>query len=198
MRETLCFSTLPDNKGGISRVKCKGCGEEFQPTHGNQKYCSNECRLRQYRFNRVSIIKNCKYCGSEFQFDDEGSSRKYCSRECIRKQTNKNQKIYYRDHKEYYNNRYRIKNPPYEYKSLICPFCKSKFIQTYHLQKYCSKECQKIAADNNRIHNRMSKDICQEVYNKKNDPDSVFYDPNFIEDLTGVTCEIVKKERDQK
>lgn len=66
---------------GGEKLKCKHCGSEFEQTHGNQKYCSVECRTEELResqriSNRESWRRThnyeppekrtCAVCGKEF------------------------------------------------------------------------------------------------------------------------------------
>lgn len=46
------------------------------------------------------------------------------------------------------------------------------------------------------LQNMARKKICRAVYNAKDDDDSLFHDPKFIKDLTGVTCPIREAEMD--
>lgn len=65
---------------------CKGCGEQFKPHHGLQRYCSTKCQQRtatnrSYRH----IAFTCEKCGKpEENFQYKGSRpRKLCN-ECGR------------------------------------------------------------------------------------------------------------------
>ena len=70
---------------------CKQCGKEFTPNHGNQKYCSINCRTKaknaldhQYYNTRkqektLEIIE-CEYCHK--LFTPVHGNQKYCSTEC--------------------------------------------------------------------------------------------------------------------
>ena len=72
-------------------MKCKTCGKEFTPSHGNQKYCSIECRsiaknvLDQQYYNtrkeeKAVEIMECEYCHTKF-IKTHGN-QKYCSESC--------------------------------------------------------------------------------------------------------------------
>lgn len=72
-------------------MKCKQCGKEFTPTHGNQKYCSVECRskakkvLDQQYYNKKQEEKTleiavCGYCKT--QFIKNHGNQIYCSEKC--------------------------------------------------------------------------------------------------------------------
>lgn len=62
---------------------CKECGEEFEATNGNQKYCSKQ------------HFRTCVVCGEKFEVSNsqlaQGGVRKTCSRKCtaeLKKKTN--------------------------------------------------------------------------------------------------------------
>lgn len=70
---------------------CKQCGKEFIPRHGNQKYCSVECRSKaknvldhQYYNNKkqekILEIIECEYCHTPFT--PGHGNQKYCSVNC--------------------------------------------------------------------------------------------------------------------
>ena len=72
-------------------MKCSICGREFIQTHGNQKYCSEECRIeakqlldqQYYSLKRESeepILAECEYCHD--LFIKQHGNQKYCSDEC--------------------------------------------------------------------------------------------------------------------
>ncbi|WP_406532495.1 hypothetical protein [Methanobrevibacter sp.] len=72
-------------------MKCNYCGEEFVQTHGNQKYCSDHCRLEakklldqqyytQKQENEEPLIAECEYCHEVF-IKTHGN-QKYCSPDC--------------------------------------------------------------------------------------------------------------------
>ncbi len=64
------------------------CGREFVPTHGSQKYCSSEHRLKANnnelaaaRRRKKRTPKPCVYCGREFVSTGKRQTL-YCSTEC--------------------------------------------------------------------------------------------------------------------
>lgn len=70
---------------------CKQCGKEFTPGHGNQKYCSVECRSKsknlldhQYyntkKQEKTLEIIECEYCHKKFTKNH--GNQKYCSIDC--------------------------------------------------------------------------------------------------------------------
>ena len=70
-------------------MRCKQCGKEFTPSHGNQKYCSISCRSKaknvldhQYYNNRKQQLEiiECEYCHTPFT--PSHGNQKYCSPVC--------------------------------------------------------------------------------------------------------------------
>jgi hypothetical protein len=67
---------------------CIRCGNEFDASNGNKKYCGRKC----YHANRVGkerlstrrrTIKICVVCGTQFETGGRAGSRdKFCSRKC--------------------------------------------------------------------------------------------------------------------
>lgn len=55
---------------------CKNCGEEFDKTSNNKKYCSSFCK-------KTAFIKVCPVCGMEFSTDREETQ--FCSKTCTNK-----------------------------------------------------------------------------------------------------------------
>ena len=73
-------------------MRCKYCGQEFVQQHGNQQYCSIECRdmMSGRCTHRAGTVKQCEYCGTEF-IAVKGSE-KFCSAECRRENRSKSEK----------------------------------------------------------------------------------------------------------
>ena len=68
---------------------CQYCGKEFQPRHGNQKYCCEYCRTeakrildQQYYHEQEKTVQTakCEYCGEVFVKNH--GNQKYCSNSC--------------------------------------------------------------------------------------------------------------------
>ena len=94
-------------------MKCKVCGKEFQPNHGNQKYCSSECKTiaknlldHQYykhkKQEKIIELVECEYCHETF-IPTHGN-QKYCSSNCqyhaeLEKNAESRMKSYYRNKK---------------------------------------------------------------------------------------------------
>lgn len=70
------------------------------------------------------MLKECKYCGNEFETQENGNNRKYCCEEC-RKAALKEAR----------------KKPLHE---KICPVCNKAFMPKSGNQVTCSKDCKKI------------------------------------------------------
>lgn len=109
---------------------CRWCGKTFIATHGNQKYCSPECRQQYVEDKKLgekqSSEKTCPVCGTVFTVNS--SSHKYCSERCQRKAA-------YAKKKGIALSRAGEK---------ICPVCKTPFITTNAHKIFCSKRCQRI------------------------------------------------------
>lgn len=87
--------------------KCKICGREFSATHGNQAFCSAECkaeaekkRQREWyrKKNGVPDSAVCVICG--VQFKPKGPRNKCCSKECSRKNKQQSSARWYAAHKK--------------------------------------------------------------------------------------------------
>lgn len=69
----------------LTEIKCDSCGVQFLPIRGNQKYCSDDCRLgvyaeeKQERRNKV-----CVKCSAEFVDESLKNTCVYCH-DCIQK-----------------------------------------------------------------------------------------------------------------
>ena len=89
-------------------VKCAICGNEFESSRLNAKYCSPECRARAYsdmalecyRRKKAGVQpkkhdyapKKCAVCGKEFK--PHSSSQLTCSSECSRERRNEFMRVY--------------------------------------------------------------------------------------------------------
>ncbi len=68
-------------------LKCAYCGNEFEKTNCNKKYCSEACyktaKCKRHEPKRKFKIydKECSICGNKFQTTDYRT--KYCSRKCV-------------------------------------------------------------------------------------------------------------------
>ncbi|CQR75081.1 HNH endonuclease [Sporomusa ovata DSM 2662] len=97
---------------------CLQCGQEFRPTHKNQKFCSIACVGISQR--KLYI---CKNCGIEFNLKSGGKGI-FCSRECSFDYIHKNKKQ---------------KEP----KPLVsCVICGSQFKGKGN-SKFCSDHCRR-------------------------------------------------------
>lgn len=65
---------------------CEYCGKEYETiNHGNNRFCSNNCRAARRRESGVDDeIRNCSFCGKEFTAN-KYTAKKFCSRECASK-----------------------------------------------------------------------------------------------------------------
>lgn len=60
-------------------LKCQLCGEEFEATRRDAKYCSTTCRNKASRQNRGLIGKTCLICGNKFSpLTQSANKRKVC------------------------------------------------------------------------------------------------------------------------
>lgn len=80
---------------------CRHCGKPFVIRHGNQQYCSGECRdavvmARQRKWEKdarkrrqqAGYVKVCAVCAADFRTSD--SRKKYCCEECQKKGRRRN------------------------------------------------------------------------------------------------------------
>lgn len=56
-------------------MKCKNCGREFEPHHGNQKHCSEKCR-KQYAAHRYYLQQREKILAA-YHANSEPFKEKY-------------------------------------------------------------------------------------------------------------------------
>ena len=50
------------------RMKCKQCGKEFEPKQGNQKFCSEDCRVK-VNVAQIKMTAKIKAIAKKFDFD---------------------------------------------------------------------------------------------------------------------------------
>lgn len=66
-------------------AKCEVCGEEYIKKNKHQRFCSNACKSKYRRTNKIDEIeKICEYCQHKF-YTNKYRSAKFCSRECKNK-----------------------------------------------------------------------------------------------------------------
>lgn len=146
-------------------MKCKYCGAEFEPAHGNQKYCSIECRTEALRdskrasgresWRRTHNYKphekqTCAVCGKEFT-PKRKDSVQACSDKCrsrlrtIKRYCNgltgEAREEYKRQQRQARTN----PKPPkvYTWYTGTCKVCGNEFRTLNPKQVTCSKECSK-------------------------------------------------------
>lgn len=96
--------------------KCLYCQKEFEKIGKNQKYCSKECKKKDYKPKRY--IKFCKLCGKEF--DTTHKKAEWCSKDC--------------------SNKSRVKEKIIK----TCLYCGKELVMTIkkgERKNYCSKDC---------------------------------------------------------
>lgn len=134
---------------------CPICGNEFEPKHGNQKYCSRECV-------RVAKIESVKTYYQTHKEQRKVYKKAYYQAHKV--QCKAYHKAYYRTHKE----QYKVYNKAYyqthkkqrksyskayyyahkkapEYVIKVCLTCGSEFKTKPGNKKYCSPECARVA-----------------------------------------------------
>lgn len=123
-------------------MQCKWCGTEFELKHGNQLYCSDECRrkstnhrlkvnkARKEAGEKLLYHKVCIECGAKFDTDREYT--KYCSEECCTNAWRKKNKA------KYANLRYGED----KWETRICPHCGKEYRCTKAKKmEYCTFKC---------------------------------------------------------
>lgn len=107
---------------------CKGCGREFTPTHGNNKYCSVQCRDKhsgRITYNR-GTTGTCKECGRPFK--KIYGSEQFCSIDCRKIATYRKKQA----------DRQAQKQP---IAPRNCLYCGKEFTPKRSDTKYCCHEC---------------------------------------------------------
>ena len=123
-------------------MKCKICGREFKARHGNQRFCSCECRdeslRRSYRASnakhkasRLHKVK-CQKCGVEFE--TTSGRKKYCSEDCATAAKQEQNRASNRRH-------HRKTYEPKPKRLVKCENCGKEFETNRDNQRYCSSEC---------------------------------------------------------
>lgn len=111
----------------------------------------------------------CRHCGNKFHRIK--SNQRYCSRSCKATHTATR---YKKNHPE----RVRIIQRDYQRRKRLDPEYRKTLRQWQR----------------NTESKRIEKIICRNVYDAQDDDNSLFNDPLFVEDLTGITCERVISE----
>lgn len=109
---------------------CKNCGRQFEATHHNMRYCSEQCRRQCNRKRYSTQLKNekaCIVCGKKFETNR--SHQITCGAEC-RSEMKRKRAI------EMARKRYQAKPKV----KITCRFCGKEFEGGKH-RKYCSAEC---------------------------------------------------------
>lgn len=158
---------------------CKFCGKTFERKNPQQIYCSrncsNEANKQKYREKKKTIIeiRQCAFCGNDFEWTSSKPGQKYCSRECSNNANKYIPKTFLKEIRQCAHCgsdfEWKSSNPGQKYCSKECSsnatkskLPKKEIIQEIHQcaicgsdftwfsnksnQKYCSDECRKIAA----------------------------------------------------
>ena len=68
------------------KLKCQWCGNEFEASRKDTKYCSRSCQSKASRDRKTKNInpyeKICNKCGKNFLVKDNAFTRRYCY-ECV-------------------------------------------------------------------------------------------------------------------
>ena len=118
------------------------------------------------------MIKQCKYCGKQFDTSNTDGQRKYCSKECAANAKKAYIKAYCKAHKRTRTHKPKQKKTFHIEK--YCAVCGEKFTPRGGNQICCSKECSykrkiKTSRESNkryRARNRRKKRILQEFATK--------------------------------
>ena len=171
---------------------CKVCGGKLKNTSfGMRGYCSPKC----YSLENKTY---CKTCGGIFVPRIVGAAQNaqiYCSSECQPKP----QKPLWEDRRSFY---YHIEPGD----SVRCSYCGEYYEfpepdkKWSGYRKYCSPECQQkktLEKQKNKIPKDFNpeEEICESIYQMRGDGQSIFSDPDFIEQLTGISCSKVSEEK---
>lgn len=61
------------------KIICQFCGQEFEATRKDAKYCSSKCRNKASKYNRGLVGKSCLICGEKFSpLTQSANKRKIC------------------------------------------------------------------------------------------------------------------------
>jgi len=105
----------------FGETTCVVCKTEFIRTSASQKYCTLDCRKKDYR---KIIIKKCKYCKKDFEVI--GNNNTYCSKKCSN---------------DFYNAKYKSTKI---FDDINCEVCNKLFKPNKSTTKICSNKCRKI------------------------------------------------------
>lgn len=81
----------------VKTVPCRLCGKMFVVKHGNQSYCSEDCRDEVFRQrqrelaakkSKVPPVAMCVICGADFK--PASTRSRYCCKECAKEGARKN------------------------------------------------------------------------------------------------------------
>ena len=95
---------------------CIFCGKEHVSPTKKLKYCSYNCRAKDWNMKnkkrKEEIKKICPICGIQFTCSKyKGDTQKFCSLKCNRK--NQRSKKWYKDYMKEYQIKWRIENKNY-------------------------------------------------------------------------------------
>ena len=133
--------TEPKTERKPEKMTCPQCGNEFEPHHSSQKFCSDKCRSAHERAKRPKKPlepKLCAQCGQEFI--PKTVNQKYCSEVCC---------------EEYWGRRVVVH-------TRTCKNCGEKFTDVY-AAKYCSKKCRNEAIKKEQAKQAMAKATGEKV-----------------------------------
>lgn len=110
---------------------CAECGKGFHPREGQaarQKYCSSECRIKNYNSKRyIEAPEICLECGDEIEpVEGKGRHRHFCSDQCRIK---------------YHARKAREERQKQERPMRECPNCGASFPKE-RTRRYCSVACR--------------------------------------------------------
>ena len=118
------------------RIKCKNCGQEFEPTCHitRQKFCSDECRIVYNNAKRHYAgipLDKCPGCGDVVeQTGERGRRRRFCSDRCRVK---------------YWQEKWKERRQAREKAKQICPNCGKEFAPEWgqgKQRRFCCDECR--------------------------------------------------------
>lgn len=67
------------------KAKCEVCGKEYIKKSKHQRFCSNACKSKFRRINKVDEIeKICEFCQKKF-YANKFKNVRFCSRQCKNK-----------------------------------------------------------------------------------------------------------------
>lgn len=152
-----------EKKTALYPIVCKTCGERYDATRYNAKFCSDICRHSYNRKNR-GVKQVCDYCNSEYK---GYKLTTHCTVECKRKDFNSKRSIIINRSKccgcgvvmiggrrrdycsKQCNRRHHYENNRINYVSQVrthsikCVECGKHKEVTYKRKKYCTDECKR-------------------------------------------------------